>query len=155
MYKQAKPYWCAPAAIQNALEALGKRIAQRTVALACGTTERGTSEYEVLEGLTDMGIPTEELRTNDRNQAKLDLTWALTCGRPVLLSTENWEHWITVITPPLGDRFGIVDPSEGVIRLVHWRTLEREWRAGSKVQTGPFDVTYYAIVVRGASNNER
>jgi ABC-type bacteriocin/lantibiotic exporter with double-glycine peptidase domain len=149
MHKQRKPHWCGPASVQNALEALGKRVSQKLAAEYLGTTELGTSEFDIVEGLQDLGFETETFSHNHKEQARCWLTWELTYGRPVLLSTEDWGHWITVVTPPLSRRFGIVDPEEGVIRLVHWKTLERVWRAAARVQTGPADRTYYAISVRG------
>lgn len=147
MHKQIKEYWCGPASVQNALEALGIRISQKAAAEHLGTTEQGTSEYDILEGLRDMGYQPKPFKTDRTSEARIWLTWELTYGHPVLLSTEDWGHWITVVTPPLLRRFGIVDPEEGVIRLMHWKTLERAWRAAARVQTGPSDQTYYAISI--------
>ena len=148
MHKQRKDSWCGPASVQNALEALGHRVSQKTAADYLGTTEQGSSEYDIIEGLRDMGYDPQAFNDDSKARARHWLTWELTCGRPVLLSTQDWGHWITVVTPPLSRRFGIVDPEEGVIRLVHWKTLERAWRAAARVQTGPQDRTYYAIAIR-------
>lgn len=142
MHKQVKDYWCGPAAMQNALLVLGRRLSQARLAELCGTTDEGTDEHQILETFSVLGYYARAHSTDARAEALAQLEG------PQLLCVEDWNHWVTVLARVEPKRFLLVDPHCGVVRSVHWRTLERKWRAAARVQTAAGDRTYYSISVR-------
>ena len=127
--------------------ALGHKVSQKRAGKLCGTTDDGTDEHQIMMGLDLLGHTYTPTGNNARKEARAALDAELLAGRPALLCVDEWGHWITVIAPPLGARYPYVDPVNGKIKLIHWRTLERRWAASARLQTGPLDTTYYYISI--------
>lgn len=125
---QRKGYWCGIASIANALEVLGIRRTQRSIAKLCDVRpEVGTDETEMKRALLANGCDVDEWSDTSMYHA---LMWAGGCvdsGRPVILCVDNDEHWVTVIGL-CGTRFIVFDPSRNSgIEIHEESSLAARW----------------------------
>jgi ABC-type bacteriocin/lantibiotic exporter with double-glycine peptidase domain len=144
--------YCGPASVQNVAAALGRRHSQQAVAALAGTTDaEGTSEEGVLRALVALGYHPDEF-TADSEAAAFGWLWnSLTLGRPVILCTERWLHWVAAVGV-CGQRVVISDPANypynlkrnGVFTLPRGKLLKR-WYAARRVRRP--DPPYYGIAV--------
>jgi Peptidase_C39 like family len=91
---QAQPnfYYCGPAAVRNALTAVGQNINMDQVAQQMGTTEAGTnSAHDITAALTKAtgkGYTTTEIKTqpntHQKTNLRADIRAAIDNGRPVV-----------------------------------------------------------------------
>jgi len=124
---QAYKSSCGPAALCNALAALGIERTEDELTLLCKTrAETGTSLRQLLAAIKAVSTPDQRLlgepmrwRTSDQAQVGL---WYYIAerGRPVILCVDRFEHWV-VATGHLGTRFAIIDSSDN--RMVIYYTL--------------------------------
>lgn len=106
---QIDTYSCGPAALHNAMKALGANIPERRIRAFSNTTEKdGTSEHGLAAAAKALGFDTELFVTGKHKQAWLWLTKKLTLGIPVILCISNSQHWATAIGL-LGDRVLMFD----------------------------------------------
>lgn len=131
---QASNFTCGPAAVVNALQALGIRLTEAEVVELAGTTKNGTDERGIMRALRHLGYDVEELDTYDSDEAWEWLRAQLGGVRPVILCVENFEHWTSVVSM-FGERVVYVDSQSGLrgnreengVRFLTRRGLTRIW----------------------------
>lgn len=148
MNYQARPYYCGPASLQNALALYGVDASQKKLAELAGTTsEAGTDEFGMMRAIDAMGFRHIEIRENKPQLAlyAIDLRW------PVILCIDSWTHWSLVI--PGRGRYILVDPANvarsraakhSPAKVVTERMLLRRW-AASISDLEPGYPRYYGI----------
>lgn len=144
MRYQLRSYSCGPASVVNALLAVGKRAGERSARAASGCDESGTDHNGVIAALRQFGLTVHEFNDNSRSRAWTWLHGSLSQGRPVILATDKWQHWVTAVGT-LGDRVVIVDATNSVwnvrengTHLMPRLSLLKRWR-------GAGEGSYYGI----------
>ncbi len=136
---------CGPAALSNALEALGiHRTEDELIALSRQTPD-GTSPRGIIKAIRSISDSTTPLkglpvRWGKPEDAIVGLWWNVSeHGRPTILCVDAFEHWV-VCVGKLGKRFSVVDSADNRL-LLHYEpdALLRRW-------VGPAG-GYYGIVV--------
>ena len=145
---QRKPSWCAPAAIQMAMHAYGRKMGQARIARTIGTTEDGTDSPGILQGLQRLGFVPRVIDTRRKADAR---SWLVGLDGPALLCVDSWDHWVCV-AGGCRDRLWLMDPSPDVwnhTRLGRWLlkpdTILKRWRASRKLQQS--GGAYYGIAL--------
>lgn len=111
MRYQSSEFTCGPAALGNAARALGMTISERRIVSLSGCTpELGTDEHGLIIAARELGLKATPHWTADRNAAWAFVRAAALDGRPCILCTNNWGHWVTIIGM-LGDKVILDDPS--------------------------------------------
>lgn len=140
---QTLPYSCGPASVVNALLAVGVKIggrqaAERQVRTAACCDESGTGHTGVIAALRAYGLSVHEFEDKSRSRAWTWLHGSLNCGRPVILATDKWQHWVTACGT-LGDRVVVVDATnstwnvrENGTHLMPRLSLLRRWRGAGE-----------------------
>ena len=119
MKQQSRKYWCCPAAVQNALRALGRKyVTQRNIANLCGTTPEGTDTADAMRGLAALGCTYEYYESDKHLPSFLWLRKAIRGGKPVVMAVDNSTHWVCCYGA-LGASFNVFDSSR-------WKHLSRE-----------------------------
>ena len=104
---------CGPAAMSNALAALGLDRPQNECEKLCKTTAiKGTSPAMLVRGLKAIeGIEPIPFKEKRRDVALLRLDKALQMGRPVIICVANGTHWVATVGR-LGDRYLVADSAD-------------------------------------------
>lgn len=152
MSYQQRPSWCAPAALQVALQIHGVALSQRKIAGVLGTDDFGTDSQDLIGGLDNLGAPWTEIETCNRNEARRWLLrWAPVA--PLLLCVDSWEHWIC-IAGSCADRLWLIDSSPehwNARALGRWpltpERLLKRWRAARRCAAD--GGLYYGLAVLG------
>jgi len=130
---QSRKSSCGPAALGNALEALGiQRSEDELAALTKQTATGGTTGKALRTALgTIEGVINAEINESRSDVAALRLLQSLYDGRPVIVCVEKWEHW-SVAAGVLGFGQRIVCIDSGDNDLVRLRTIDEfvEWWRG-------------------------
>jgi predicted double-glycine peptidase len=149
---QQNEYSCGPASVQNALIVLGERPSQAKLALIAGTTEAdGTDEDGVVRAILAAGYQADVVATSDPRKAWAHLVYSLMVGRPLVLCTARWGHWICAVGT-CGKRIIVADPArlpnlmrENGIVVMNRDRLLKLWAAARRVRgKGP---KYYGVAV--------
>lgn len=133
---------CGPAALSNALEALGIERAEAELITLTGQNANGTSPRQIIRAIKAIGDGTlgDVFKVSKAGEAVVALWHCLVPrGRPVILCVDAHEHWVACVGY-IGERFVVVDSAE--VGLVFYYTggeLTDRW-AGPKGG-------YYGIVV--------
>lgn len=144
MQLQSTPHGCGPAAIVNALEALGKYTTQDAVARLARTDAEGTDERGAKRALRLLGFVPQDLVTASRAAAWYQVCGALLMGYPCLLAVDNDSHWITAIGL-LGGLVLVLDSADGgLVQSLDQRSLLARW--GSR-PTRKIPSIFYAIAI--------
>lgn len=146
---QSKPYNCGPACIQNAAKLGGKKYSQKRVSEWCGTTPDGSDEFDIMRGLTAVGLNYYEIRADSAQEAYDHLTSSFVA----ILCVDKWQHW--VLTIKTGSTVMLVDPErpKGVkgrhcpVEIIKPTQFLRRWR-GSYHDIDVDMPWYYGIGVR-------
>lgn len=144
MRYQRNPYSCGAAAVVNALRCHGRRVSEiRVQALAGTTAADGTGEQGIVAALRELGCGAASFETQSVTEAMTWLEGSMEEGVPVIVCTQQLQHWVTVIGM-VGTRFVVVDPSnskrnraENGVHVVPRFVLRRSWQAR--------DGTYFGI----------
>lgn len=135
---------CGPAALHNALEALGLTRSEDELITLCKQTPDGTSAGGLIKAIKAIssnelplkGIPVYWKSPDD---AIVGLWWNISeHGRPTILCVDALDHWV-VCVGKLGKRFSVVDSADNRL-LIHYTpdALLGRWVADGK---------YYGIIV--------
>lgn len=155
---QARPYYCGPASLQNALSLFGVRVTQKKVATLAGTTATdGTNEFGLMAAIDALGCAFEEVRQDKADDAIQSIA---TCW-PVILCVDSWQHWVLALpgkTSPKGGQYiVVVDPANpgkhkgykhSPVQVWSRRTLLTRW-AAALPDLDPGYPRYYGISVKG------
>lgn len=136
MRYQKDPYSCGAAAVVNALRCLGKKTPERIVRAYSNTTpEKGTDEHGIIAALRNFGFDGESFETEKTSEAVTTLTLNIRRGQPVIICTQNLQHWVTVVGM-IGDRFAVADPAntkknkeENGVHIWSVKQLARNWQS--------------------------
>ena len=119
---------CGPAALHNALAALGINRSEDELGVLCKTTSEGGTSVRGLLGAirsvstTDLPLLGQALRWRKEDDAQIGLWYYIAeRGRPIILCVDSFEHWVTC-AGHLGTRFGVIDSSDN--RMVIFYTLK-------------------------------
>jgi ABC-type bacteriocin/lantibiotic exporter with double-glycine peptidase domain len=104
---QPDSYSCGACAIHNAMQALGHDLELDDIQEMAGTDEDGTDEKGIKRALEQLGY-TGEVIASKGDEFWADVTTAVGNGDPVILSTEDYDHWVTVVGVS-GDRVVVFD----------------------------------------------
>lgn len=139
---------CGPAALGNALDALGHRRSHDELVSLCRTTAiDGTNPVQLKRAITNLVESCElvgpaEIRDSDGSVALLRLGSLLGDGRPCILLVDSWEHWVAC-TGRLGHRFIVADSAD-LRQTIHYPPSELLGRWGHQgVRRGK----YYGIAI--------
>ncbi len=141
---QSLDYSCGPASVINALRCLGIRKTEKQILKVSNTNcKNGTDEKDMIRVLTDLG-----LRVIKHEQGNLAKAWKwlnnrIKDGNPIIISINNWAHYVTVIGA-IGDRVIIFDPDgkgipgkENGVYVLNKRQLKKKWlHTTQKLYTG-------------------
>ena len=137
---------CGPAALHNALAALGiNRSEDELIALCKQTATEGTSPAKLIRAIKAISSPEAELIGEPFKRKSMADAWAglwflvAQRGRPAILCVDNFDHWVACVGY-FGDRFMVVDSAEiGLLFYYDRDGLEKRW-------VGPTG-GYHAIIV--------
>lgn len=143
--------WCGPAALANAMRALGYKRKIEPLAELCGTTEDGTGPVGLMYAARELGFSVKEFSTDEDGYAKAWLRSTLAEGSAAILCVDSWTHWVA-ITGILGGRLLLQDSENGPrnqrengSHFLSVRTVLRRWKAGASVAEGMR--RYYGISI--------
>lgn len=139
---------CGPAAVVNAVQALGKRVTEGRVRSLAGTTEEtGTDEDGLIVAVRGLGLTATAHHSSHSADAWSFIRANAMDGRPCLICVDSWGHWVTVIGT-VGDRIVVFDPAntkknakENGISVLSRTQLLRRWRCPNEQEP------LYAIAV--------
>lgn len=126
--------YCGPAAVVNALQALGIRVREDHVAQHAGTTPGlGTTEHGLIQAILRSGCEAEYFEERKYSVAEGKLLAHLKRGSSIIL-TESGDHWEAVIGR-VADRIVLFDSQlgrwnrarNGVHVLALGKQLRRYW----------------------------
>ena len=126
MRLQDGPHLCAPAALSNALAALGRDVPPAACAELCGTGVEGTDEDDLVEAVRALGFQ-PEIVTSWRA-----LQGAVLAGAPVVCAVredEPYDHWVAAVGV-CGDRVLFADPADHAVVRPRDREEWSRWAAG-------------------------
>lgn len=98
---------CGPAALGNALEALGIKRSDDELKVLCKTTAEGTSAKNIIAAIRALGIEPVSFKTSAA-LAPIVLSHHLTSGRAAIICVDADAHWVGCIGL-LGRRFVVAD----------------------------------------------
>jgi ABC-type bacteriocin/lantibiotic exporter with double-glycine peptidase domain len=136
MRYQKDSYSCGAAAVVNALRCFGKKVPERNVrAFSSTTQEKGTDEHGIIAALRGLGFDGQSFETEKSDEAVAGLATNMRKGHPVIICTQNLQHWVTVVGMA-GDRFVVFDPartkgnkSENGVHVYTHKQLSKTWQA--------------------------
>lgn len=136
---------CGPAALHNALAALGITRSEDELVQLCKQTPDGTSSRNIAKAIQSISTTEQPLRGQTfgfkgANEALVSIWYYVSyLGRPCILAVDGWEHWVTIIGH-LGTRFGVADSANNALVLYYSPDeLTTRWE-------GP-NGGYYGIIV--------
>lgn len=124
---------CGPAALHNALQALGVTRTEDELIKLTGQNADGTPPKGLLRAIStissgDTPLMGEAIRWPKAAEAIVGLWyWITSRGRPVILCVDSFEHWVTCVGH-LGTRFAVVDSAEtGLLFYYTGEELASRW----------------------------
>jgi ABC-type bacteriocin/lantibiotic exporter with double-glycine peptidase domain len=143
--------WCGPAALRNALYAMGRSVSMAHIAKLAHTSREGTGERQIIRVIKALGYVAEEFSSDNDRHAKQWLVSHATLGVPLILCVDNWDHWVTV-AGNFGRRVWLYDSENSPQNLKEngsWclnpRTVLSRWKAARRVADGL--PRYYGVAV--------
>lgn len=124
---------CGPAALHNALTALGLSRTEDELIALTGQRPPGTSARGLVKAIKAVSDETNKLlgecvRWTSLDSAQVGLWYYVSeRGRPVILCVDDFEHWV-VCAGHLGTRFAVVDSADN--RMIIYYTaseLAERW----------------------------
>ena len=129
---------CGPAALHNALEALGTDRSEDELSSMCGTTTDGTSEKGIKRACKALAVSCTTISERKFIFARLLLFEAITTMYTAIISVDKGEHWVAVVGLS-GSRFIIVDSADNNLVLFwDYGKLEEKWSGAGN---------YYGIIL--------
>lgn len=109
MELQERKYSCGPAALRAALYVLGHNITEASLRRRAGTTTWGTDEKGIKRAVAHYGHSTRENHFSSHRKAWAQLKKTVSMGRPVLICSDSWEHWLAIVGV-FGGKVIVFDP---------------------------------------------
>lgn len=134
---------CGPAAVRNALMALGIARSEEEIETLTGTTAAdGTGPKGILRALHAI-LPTPPGQINETREdvAILKLLAALNAGHPVVCCVDQDEHWVSAVGTLGGNILLVADSADNELILSYSPTnFLARW-------AGPTRKPYYGVVL--------
>lgn len=96
----------------------------------------------MMEALKSYGVDSHSFDVDLMKTAMRDLVKSLKDGSPVIICTQNLQHWVTVVGM-VGDRFIVSDPAktksnmkENGVSVVSKKVLSKMWKSKNGVYSG-------------------
>lgn len=154
MKLQERKYSCGAAAVRAALYTLGhKKLSEAAIRKRSGTTPEGTDEEGIIKAIESYGHRAKEYEFSSAKEAWNWLKGTLGHGRPVLICSDEWRHWIAALGR-LGGKIWIFDPDSTTpprrrrysgLELMSETELSSRW--GNPIEGQENRFAYYAICV--------
>lgn len=127
---QNRKHSCGPAALHNALEALGFSRSEDELAALCQTTSEGTSEVGIKRAAKALDRSFTTLSEKRFKVANLELFQHLYSHGTAVICINEYSHWVAVVGLT-NRRYIVVDSADNNL-VLFWdeETLEKKW-AGS------------------------
>jgi hypothetical protein len=128
-YPQPYKYQCGPFALKYGLVMLGRFENEREIGKRAGSTWwYGTDEIGLAKAAKSFNCKMKYFRRETPEEAVKALSYHLKQGLPCILSVDDWEHWITVVTEQK-NKFIVVDSAlEKVIVIYTPKQLLKRWK---------------------------
>lgn len=133
MRHQSNRASCGPAALHNALAALGINRTEEELIVLCKQTANGTSPTKLVRAIKTLTTNEDPLIGEPKVWRKMEDAWVglwfivANRGRPAILCVDNFDHWVACVGY-LGGRFMVVDSAElGLVFYYTRQELERRW----------------------------
>lgn len=94
---QEKPWSCGPASLVNVCDALGIDVSEKRVRELCDADKDGTDEHQLLEAAEELDLRVKIIHTGDADASWNQLVKNAIAGRPSVICTQNWDHWVAII----------------------------------------------------------
>ena len=152
-YPQPYKYQCGPFALKYGLVMLGKFENEREIGKKAGSTWwYGTDEIGLAKAAKSFNCKMKYFRRETPNEAVKALSYHLKQGLPCILSVDDWEHWITVITEQK-NKFIVVDSAlEKVIVIYTPNQLLKRWKYIDESGFASYDG--YALTSKDKNNTK-
>lgn len=111
MERQERRFSCGPSALRAALYVLGHTVTEAALRRRAGTTKEGTDERGMMRAIAHYDHRGREYQVESGRKAWNWLRSTLGRGRPAILCTDNWDHWMAVVGR-LGGRLLVFDPEK-------------------------------------------
>lgn len=123
---------CGPAALGNALQALGIQRSEEELAALCKTTPQGTTARNLRGALATIeGVRNVAIEESRPDVAALRLMQAIYEGRPVICCVDGWEHYaVAVGVLGFGKRIVVVDSGDNDLVVVKTVDEFLDWWRG-------------------------
>lgn len=116
---------CGPAALHNALSALGVHRSEDELIALTGQKPAGTSAAGIIKAIKTISegvtppLAGEAVCWRNEDEAIRGLWWYLTeRGRPLILCVDNFDHWVAC-TGYLGYRFAVMDSADNRLAIYY------------------------------------
>jgi hypothetical protein len=145
-YPQPNSYQCGPFALKYALIMIGIFKNEDQLGISAGSTWwGGTDELGLARAARKANCKMKYIQSSNPDDARRMLNEKLKKRIPCILSVNNWEHWLTVITYSAG-KYVIVDSGQDhVVSVLTSKQLLRKWRYKDHYE-GYFSYDAYAVV---------
>lgn len=121
---------CGPAALSNALSAIGiERSIKECEVLCSVSAAEGTSAAKLVRALSKIdGVSPFRIDERRIDVASLLLRAALDDGRPAILLVDQWDHWVAAIGLLGSGRVLVADSADSDLVLSYtWAQLVKRW----------------------------
>jgi len=123
MRLQERGYSCGPAALRAALYVLGHRLTEAALRRHATTRPEGTDEKGIMRAVSHYGHRPREYTSDNRKKSWAWIKDNVGRGRPVLICSDSWNHWIAVVGR-LGGKLLVFDPDSSNGRRKRYSGLE-------------------------------
>ncbi len=128
-YPQPYKYQCGPFALKYGLVMLGKFENEREIGKKAGSTWwYGTDEIGLAKAAKSFNCKMKYFRRETPGEAVKALSYHLKQGLPCILSVDDWEHWITIITEQKNKFIAVDSALEKVIVIYTPKQLLKRWK---------------------------
>ena len=124
---------CGPAALSNALEALGIARTEAELITLTGQNANGTSPRQLIRAIKSIGsveatLSGDVFKVTRAGEAEVALWHCISeRGRPVILCVDVHEHWVCAVGY-IGGRFVVLDSAEtGLVFYYTGEELAERW----------------------------
>jgi len=145
IYRQPNSWQCGPFALKHALAVLGVTADEDEIAKIARTRRAsGTDETQMERAARAYGCGFAMERKLSPERARRGLLGHLRKGIPVVVCSDNWDHWITVVKAE-GGKFLVMDSLDpAVLVVLSWPQLRRRWLVREEHEEDTEEVlTYY------------
>ncbi|MCE1187885.1 MAG: hypothetical protein LWX56_01990 [Ignavibacteria bacterium] len=127
-YPQPDTYSCGPFALKYALIMLGETRDEHFIARKAGSTWwHGTDEIGLAKAARACNCKMNYFHSSNALVVVKRLHSFLNRGIPCVLSVDNWEHWLTVVSESAGKYVLIDSKQDRVILVCTQKTLLNRW----------------------------